>query len=313
MFTYNDINFIPYRKLKNSEINAIVKKIIFSNLFGSEKPYNYDAFYESAKSEADIFLCLDNLKLYIPATTVFFEVCPSDLIEDEENFKEFLEINEEYIDYHSLLIKKVNSEYQSYVESLLKMSPKEIYDKTYETNYKQEFLFHIEASNMLEKNRTLCKALFNKENTLDFIYNFWLLESEIVFTEEYDETLRQCVANDNTAETETESSWIEEISFASPCNYSLTFKENTENKIILLSETNEEKYEDMFDEITDLIGYESIVDKGSDFIEFVYEDCYNDLSLTEGEKFKLPSEVKKIIKDIEVILDKYLTTEQEVK
>ena len=313
MFTYNDINFIPYRKLKNSEINAIVKKIIFSNLFGSEKPYNYDAFYESAKSEADIFLCLDNLKLYIPATTVFFEVCPSDLIEDEENFKEFLEINEEYIDYHSLLIKKVNSEYQSYVESLLKMSPKEIYDKTYESNYKQEFMLHIEASNSLEKDSALCKALFNKENTLDYIYNFWLLESEIVFTEEYDETLRQCVANDNTAETETESSWIEEISFASPCNYSLTFKENTENKIILLSETNEEKYEDMFDEITDLIGYESIVDKGSDFIEFVYEDCYNDLSLTEGEKFKLPSEVKKIIKDIEVILDKYLTTEQEVK
>ena len=72
-------------------------------------------------------------------------------------------------------------------------------------------------------------------------------------------------------------------------------------------------YDDLFDEISKLIGYENIVDKGSDFIEFVYEDCYNDLSLTEGEKFKLPSEVKKIIKDVEVILDKYLTTEQEVK
>lgn len=308
MFIYNDIKFIPYRKLKNAEKNAIDKKIIYSNLFGSEKPYNYDAFYESAKSEADIFLCLDNLKLYIPATNVFFEVCPSDL-EDEENFKKFLEINEEYIDYHSLLIKKVNSEYQSYVESLLKMSPKEIYDKTYETNYKQEFMFHIEASNMLEKNRTLCKALFNKENTLDFIYNFWLLESEIVFSEEYDETLRQCA---DVCESE-KLSWIEEIQFDAPANYSLLFKEDTENKIINLIETNEDMYDDLFDEISKLIGYENIVDKGSDFIEFVYEDCYNDLSLTEGEKFKLPSEVKKIIKDVEVILDKYLTTEQEVK
>lgn len=200
MFYYNKMRFIPYRKFKNTESDIIEKKIISSNLFDSTKPYNYDSFYESAHSEADIFLCLDNLKLYIPATTVFFEVCPSDLIEDEENFKEFLEINEEYIDYHSLLIKKVNSEYQSYVESLLKMSPKEIYDKTYETNYKQEFLFHIEASNLLLNDSALCKALYYKENTLDYIYNFWLLESEIVFSEEYDETLRQCADVPNKEE-----------------------------------------------------------------------------------------------------------------
>lgn len=306
MFTYNSLRFIPYRKFKRNEKKAIEKKIISSNLFDNTKLYDYDAFYESANCEDDIFLCLENLNLYIPATNELFEVRPSGLIEDEENFKEFLEIHEAEIDYHSLLIQKIDSEYKTYVEALLEMSPKEIYDKTYETNYKQEFMLHIEASNLLLNDSALCKALYYKENTLDYIYNFWLLESEIVFSEEYDETLRQCV---DVCESE-KLSWIEEIQFDAPANYSLLFKEDTENKIINLIETNEDIYDDLFDEISNLIGYENIVDKGSDFIEFVYEDCYNDLSLTEGEKFKIPSEVKKIINDIEVILDKYLTTEE---
>lgn len=308
MFTYNSLRFIPYRKFNKYEKRNIDSvEIISTKLFDGEKePYNYDSFYESAHSEADIFLCLENLNLYIPATNELFEVRPSGLIEDEENFKEFLEIHEAEIDYHSLLIQKVDSEYKTYVEALLEMSPKEIYDKTYETNYKQEFMLHIEASNLLLKDSALCKALYYKENTLDYIYNFWLLESEIVFSEEYDETLRQCA---DVCESE-KLSWIEEIQFDAPANYSLLFKEDTENKIINLIETNEDMYDDLFDEISNLIGYENIVDKGSDFIEFVYEDCYNDLSLTEGEKFKIPSEVKKIINDIEVILDKYLTTEE---
>lgn len=308
MFTYNSLRFIPYRKFNKYEKRNIDSvEIISTKLFdGKKEPYNYDSFYESANCEDDIFLCLENLNLYIPATNELFEVRPSGLIEDEENFKEFLKIHEAEIDYHSLLIQKIDSEYKTYVEALLEMSPKEIYDKTYETNYKQEFMLHIEASNLLLNDSDLCKALYYKENTLDYIYNFWLLESEIVFSEEYDETLRQCA---DVCESE-KLSWIEEIQFDAPANYSLLFKEDTENKIINLIETNEDMYDDLFDEISNLIGYENIVDKGSDFIEFVYEDCYNDLSLTEGEKFKLPSEVKKIIKDIEVILDKYLTKEE---
>lgn len=311
MFNYNKMRFIPYRKFNKYEKRNIDSvEIISSNLFDGEKePYNYDSFYESANCEDDIFLCLENLNLYIPATNQFFEVRPSDLIEDEENFKEFLEIHEAEIDYHSLLSRKVNEEYKTYVEALLEMSPKEIIDSTFETHMKKEFLFHIKTSNLLKKNKTLCKVLFNKEKTLDFIFNYWISKSEIVFSEEYDETLRQCA---DVCESE-KLSWIEEIQFDAPANYSLLFKEDTENKIINLIETNEDMYDDLFDKISNLIGYENIVDKGSDFIEFVYEDCYNDLSLTEGEKFKLPSEVKKIIKDVEVILDKYLTTEQEVK
>ena len=193
-FNYNKMRFIPYRKFNKLEKRNIDSvEIISSNLFDGEKePYNYDSFYESAKCEADIFLCLENLKLYVPASIVFFEVKPSGLIEDEENFKEFLEIHEAEIDYHSLLIQKIDSEYKTYVEALLEMSPKEIYDKTFETHMKKEFLFHIKTTNLLKKNKTLCKVLFNKENTLDFIFNYWISKSKIVFSEDYDETLRQC-------------------------------------------------------------------------------------------------------------------------
>lgn len=193
MFNYNKMRFIPYRKFKNTESDIIEKKIISSNLFDSTKPYNYDSFYESANCEDDIFLCLDNLKLFTPATNQFFEVRPSDLIEDEENFKEFLEIHEAEIDYHSLLIQKIDSEYKTYVEALLEMSPKEIYDSTFETHMKKEFLFHIKTTNLLKKNKTLCKVLFNKENALDFIFNYWISKSKIVFSEDYDETLRRAL------------------------------------------------------------------------------------------------------------------------
>ena len=73
-----------------------------------------------------------------------------------------------------------NAPDKDYVASLLVMPSEEIYHKTYETHFKNEFKCYIEVSDTIKGDNAVCKALFNKKNTLNFIYNYWI-RSEMVF------------------------------------------------------------------------------------------------------------------------------------
>ena len=87
-FEYGGYHFVPVRKLNDSEKKSdlctfmkTVKSDISLGFFRQDDilgrnqkyPYSYEEFYEaSGNSEADIFKCIENNKLYIPGENELF-------------------------------------------------------------------------------------------------------------------------------------------------------------------------------------------------------------------------------------------------
>ena len=74
-------------------------------------------------------------------------------------------------DYIELLREKMQNEYDEYSTSLLKFTPQQIMDHSYETAIKLEVLSVIESSPLTQKEaKSLCKLKY----PLDEIYHRWL-------------------------------------------------------------------------------------------------------------------------------------------
>ena len=86
-FEYGGFHFLPVRKLnknENSDIRTLTRSIATDVNLGffrqddilgrnQKYPYSYEEFYEaSGNSEADIFKCIENNKLYIPGENELF-------------------------------------------------------------------------------------------------------------------------------------------------------------------------------------------------------------------------------------------------
>lgn len=75
-FEYLGYHFKPYRKLKKDDRKRLAtdKELGFTRYeWNSKVPYDYEAFYKaSGDSEADVFLCRENSKLYVPCLNELF-------------------------------------------------------------------------------------------------------------------------------------------------------------------------------------------------------------------------------------------------
>ena len=87
-FTYGAFHFVPYGNLRSGvtlgEINFGNRTELrlwddyFMQAYGEvpSQKYTHSSFYEaSGDSDKDIFLCLENLKLYIPTSHELMEFC----------------------------------------------------------------------------------------------------------------------------------------------------------------------------------------------------------------------------------------------
>lgn len=81
VFEYNGYHFEPIGKIDSKSTlreigNAIVSNkgtLDMSVYQGSRLPYSYEKFYAAANSEADVFRCIENGKLYLPGENELFE------------------------------------------------------------------------------------------------------------------------------------------------------------------------------------------------------------------------------------------------
>ena len=85
MFEYNGYNFEPVRNLKESErrdIHTFSKHIRSDRELGmcnydvewKKHEYSHKGFYDASNnSQMDIFLCVDNGKLYVPCSHELFQ------------------------------------------------------------------------------------------------------------------------------------------------------------------------------------------------------------------------------------------------
>lgn len=74
-------------------------------------------------------------------------------------------------DYVKLLKEKVNEEYLKFIDDLKNMSSEKIVDKAYEKVLKEDFNACVQSSKF---DNATAKALYNKKNSLDYIYNEWM-------------------------------------------------------------------------------------------------------------------------------------------
>ena len=74
-------------------------------------------------------------------------------------------------DYKELLYERMHSEYDEYCSSLLKLTPQDIMDHSYETAIKAEILSSIDC---FERPQKEIKALCKLKYPLDEIYQSWL-------------------------------------------------------------------------------------------------------------------------------------------
>ena len=87
-FEYGAFHFVPYKKLKSgvSLAEILLRNHTelrlwddhFMQAYGEvpSQKYSHSDFYEASEdSDKDIFLCLENLKLYIPTSHELMEFC----------------------------------------------------------------------------------------------------------------------------------------------------------------------------------------------------------------------------------------------
>ena len=191
-FKYGNYTFVPYRKFNNSETgDYLVKRIYKNSLF--DKEYSYTEFYNKAQN-SDIFICLDNLELVIPGSVKLFSIKSTDLIEDENCYEDFIKHLEEQglIDYHRLLCRKIDKEFNDYKAKMLEKTPDEIINLVYEIAVKQELVFHIESSSTLDSSQEISKKLFKYEYPLDDIYMEWI-SNDLTAYDLYESTICELV------------------------------------------------------------------------------------------------------------------------
>ena len=76
IFEYGGKHFRPERHFRKNETFMVIAKHQRTDLelgfcekgyaYPSKYPYTHESFYEAAKSDYDLFRCLENGKLYIP-------------------------------------------------------------------------------------------------------------------------------------------------------------------------------------------------------------------------------------------------------
>ena len=77
-FRYNEFTFEPYIRLPEEKrsfnyiTNHMYRDDNFNNLLNKDREYNYEEFYERSGSDADIFKCIENNKIYVPCSAGLF-------------------------------------------------------------------------------------------------------------------------------------------------------------------------------------------------------------------------------------------------
>ena len=74
-------------------------------------------------------------------------------------------------DYKNLLIQKVQSEYDEFIESLKKLPSEKVIDFSYEKVIKEDLVTSIESTNLDE---IQAKSLYRLKYPLDYCYKEWL-------------------------------------------------------------------------------------------------------------------------------------------
>ena len=74
-------------------------------------------------------------------------------------------------DYKNVLIQKVQSEYDEFIESLKKLPSEKVIDFSYEKVIKEDLVTSIESTNLDE---IQAKSLYRLKYPLDYCYKEWL-------------------------------------------------------------------------------------------------------------------------------------------
>ena len=74
-------------------------------------------------------------------------------------------------DYKNLLIQKVQSEYDEFIENLKKLPSEKVIDFSYEKVIKEDLVTSIESTNLDE---IQAKSLYRLKYPLDYCYKEWL-------------------------------------------------------------------------------------------------------------------------------------------
>lgn len=74
VFRHGDLHYIPYRCLNKQELKGdFAIRHCQTDAFQNERSYNYEDFYAgSTEQECDLFLCVENGKLYLPGENYLF-------------------------------------------------------------------------------------------------------------------------------------------------------------------------------------------------------------------------------------------------
>lgn len=88
-------------------------------------------------------------------------------------------------DYENLLKEKVYSELNAFIDELKKLPSEMVIDKAYEKVLKEDFVACVEG---MRFDNTTAKALYQKKNTLDYIYSEWM-KTDITYTEVLENSL----------------------------------------------------------------------------------------------------------------------------
>ena len=93
-------------------------------------------------------------------------------------------------DYKNLLIQKVQSEYDEFIESLKKLPSEKVIDFSYEKVIKEDLVTSIESTNLDE---IQAKSLYRLKYPLDYCYREWL-DNDLSHMEMLEDTINDAAS-----------------------------------------------------------------------------------------------------------------------
>ena len=93
-------------------------------------------------------------------------------------------------DYKNLLIQKVQSEYDEFIENLKKLPSEKVIDFSYEKVIKEDLVTSIESTNLDE---IQAKSLYRLKYPLDYCYREWL-DNDLSHMEMLEDTINDAAS-----------------------------------------------------------------------------------------------------------------------
>lgn len=93
-------------------------------------------------------------------------------------------------DYKNLLIQKVQSEYDEFIENLKKLPSEKVIDFSYEKVIKEDLVTSIESTNLDE---VQAKSLYRLKYPLDYCYREWL-DNDLSHMEMLEDTINDAAS-----------------------------------------------------------------------------------------------------------------------